>query len=535
MNIFVKIFNIKNILWVSFFTICFNNIPKILQLNFISSGYANKLTWYPLFALLMIYLYRRIKCKIIFYDKDAAKVESIFLKFTVIYLFVLALSTFIGLINYPYYREILDGPVEQIEKLPIILTLLSNHGIHISQQVALKCWMIARIIKGILFDFLYTFVFAYVVYGLIHSNWKNNLFIFKRATECALYILIAYSSIELFYFSGNNVAASVLKIITPFFHIVQSDHGWWPPLLWSGQLRSIFPEPSHMGNYAAFVLPLLWTTILNKYENTKTTTIISTIFTFMIFMTKARTAISIFFGMFLIFVVLLLWMRNKEYLKRFLIIVISSIIAFGCATVFIGTMMRNDDNRNTIVSNEVQSYLEDNLISLASANKRSNGARYALVNANFITGYNHPILGVSPGLSTAYIVDNFSETDRNNNEVSMWIEDYNTEGVLRYNLDAMNEYFTRFADTGLIGLVIFLSPFSYALWKLFKRLGKKSGEEQLKVLCIFTALIGVMVAGCNGSLNLMYSTWIILAFAYAVIYESDEGISEALNKSLGTK
>lgn len=39
------------------FSLIFDNIPKALQLNTLSGGYSSKLSWYFLFALLLISLY----------------------------------------------------------------------------------------------------------------------------------------------------------------------------------------------------------------------------------------------------------------------------------------------------------------------------------------------------------------------------------------------------------------------------------------------------------------------------------------------
>ena len=53
---------------ISIVSLIFDNIPKMLQLNTISSGFANKLTWYSLsllFLLKLIELYRgKIKFEI---------------------------------------------------------------------------------------------------------------------------------------------------------------------------------------------------------------------------------------------------------------------------------------------------------------------------------------------------------------------------------------------------------------------------------------------------------------------------------------
>lgn len=98
----------------------------------------------------------------------------------------------------------------------------------------------------------------------------------------------------------------------------------------------------------------------------------------------------------------------------------------------------------------------------------------------------------------------------------MWVTNYNKMGVLRYRLGAMNEYVTRFANNGIIGLIAYIFPLIYAVFGLLKRFKHSDGIEKLKIMIVGISLIGSAVAGCNGSLSLLYAYWVILAFSYAI-------------------
>lgn len=100
----------------------------------------------------------------------------------------------------------------------------------------------------------------------------------------------------------------------------------------------------------------------------------------------------------------------------------------------------------------------------------------------------------------------------------MWVNDFKKQGGLKYSLDGMNEYVSRFAEYGFLGLLIFLFPAGYALVVLLKKIKYTHGDEQRKIYTIWLSLIGTLVAGCNGSLNLLYTYWVILAFSYAIIW-----------------
>lgn len=499
----------RNFLLLAFISLIFDNIPKYLQLNFLSNGYSSKLTWYFLFFALVLYGFRKVKENIIFTHEERKYLIYFFICFLTIFM-----SNVIGVMQYPFYDDLLLGPTNQIEKLPKVLELLQSHGIDVSYEKILLTWIDLRAIKTGLFTVIYTFGFSFVIYSCAKNNWKLYVDLLKKAVWVSLGIICIYSSIETFYLAGNEVATSILSTINAFLHPIAADHNWWPPLLWKGQLRSVFSEPSRMGNYAAFVLPFLWGALVSKKNFQWKFLAIIFLYTFFIFLTKARTPITIYWGMLGIFIMMGFYLEKKKFFKKMLILICITVISFSSALGFINYFMVSKTTDN-VSFNE---YLEDNVGSLASANKRSNGARYALIRSNLKTGIEHPILGVGDILTSSYIVNNFDENDLNNKEVSMWVNDYYEQGPLKYGLDGMNEYISQFAQHGLIGLLIFLFPAFYAIWGLLKKIKHTSGEKQKEIAIVLLSLIGTLVAGCNGSLTLLYTFWIILAYSYAIIF-----------------
>lgn len=111
----------KILIVVTIVSLIFDNIPKILQLNTISSGFANKLTWYPLSLLVLFKLVEIYKNKLNFKVQDKYQ-----LRLLGILLGVLLISNIQGLLIYPYYSELLNGPLSQIEKLPRVLLFFST-------------------------------------------------------------------------------------------------------------------------------------------------------------------------------------------------------------------------------------------------------------------------------------------------------------------------------------------------------------------------------------------------------------------------
>ena len=433
------------------------------------------------------------------------------------------LATIVGLIDYPYYDLILNGPADQIEKLPKVMSFLQAHGIHVEQKHLMQVWLIAREIKGVLLEAFWCLGGAYLVYAWYKDEWSQALRLAVRAVTCSCCVLFVYAIAEVLYLAGNETAKEILSFINPYIHPIVTNHGWWPPLLWKGQLRLVFPEPSHVGNYIAFGLPLIWYSYIHPDKNGGAALPLTMVMAFLVFMTKARTAYAMLAGMLLLLVCLILLGRQYELLKKFAVLIVCVTIGFAGYVSFVKTTSLSRANQTQSV---VQRTLEDNLVSLASNNKRSNGARYGLLKAHFRTGLQHPLLGVGKGLTGVYVADNFTPEEAANGEISSWIRYQEERGPMAagYSMpDAMNEFVSRFSSTGIWGLGTFLFPFAYVLLRLLK---KWVIRKDLTAMMMMLALISSMMAGCNGSLNLMYAVWLLLGLSYAVAFGRERSMNE---------
>lgn len=491
------------------FCLIFDNIPTPLQFGTLSSGFSHMLSWYFLFILMLVWICQRFKGHFVIEEGDY------FIKYIFCLMIFTFLSNILGLFNYPYYNELLSGPENQIEKLPVVLKILNNLGLSIDEKYLTIVWIGVRSVKGSILGTLYTFGFSFILYQFLKKDWDYYFDLITNVVTASVICLCIYSIVELFFLSGFDFAKNILSSINPMIHPIAVDHGWWPPLLWEGQLRSMFSEPSRMGNYLAFAMPFLWGKLLLSQKKSIGVIIFITFYTFMIFMTKARTAVTMYWGILTLLFLGVMYIHKKDLFKRFFVICEITVLSLLLSLGFINMTMQNSNKSKEMT---IASYMQDNVGSLGSATKRSNGARYALIRANIRTGVEHPILGVGEVLNSAYTVHNFNEVDLANTEVHMWVSNYNKMGVLRYGFDAMNEYVSRFAFYGIFGLIIFIFPIFYALMSLFKCFKYSEGIEQLKIMIVGISLLGSAVAGCNGSVSLLYAYWVILAFSYAVIY-----------------
>lgn len=94
-----------------------------------------------------------------------------------------------------------------------------------------------------------------------------------------------------------------------------------------GQLRSFAYEPSYFGIEALFLLPLLWYRALELKE--KHVGLVLILFTYMVFLTHARTAQVIYLGELLLLIFLSLLGRYPAWGKRLVQVFIVTGLAFS--------------------------------------------------------------------------------------------------------------------------------------------------------------------------------------------------------------
>lgn len=509
----------KKVCDILFFTLCicliFLNIPKIVQMNFLGSVVGGKLVFYPLIIGLIYTFYCEYKYKNVLINFGKFK------KYIFLFLGINLVSTICGLYIYPYYDLILHGPVDQIEKLPKVLAMLNSWGIDIQAQTLAMFWIIARVIKAVCLETIYTFGGAYMIYCWYYNRIKDGINILLKAIVISIILVIVYGILDVYYLLGSEIATNILITINPILHEIKSQGTWWPPLLWKGQLRSIFTEPSYYGIYAAFAMPLLWYTFV-KAKNLKYKISVGMFmfgFVFCLFLTKARTAVALFGGECVLLILCTLYLRKKIFLKQVVCILLCSGIAFLSANLVIANMQINDEVESTNKIN-VEAYLEDNLGSLASTDKRSNTARYSVMIANFKIGVDYPILGVGTNLANAYITEYLPAMSKDNGEVSMWLKNQQEKGILKSGFPALGEYTCRFAQNGLLGLMVFLAPAFILLRKLLQKIYLEGNNYEIVLPYVFFTIsfIGIMTAGIGDHINITYCYWVLLGLGYAMCF-----------------
>lgn len=443
--------------------------------------------------------------------------RNVLVKYLAIYLSVGLLSLIAGLVNYSYCKEILQGPVNQIEKLPGVYAFLTGHGISVTEQGLLSVWMVGRLLKNFFINTFWAFGLPVLVFIWYKDDFLNGFLVFLRGLFTAVLVVVCYGFWDVFFLAGSEVATKVLITLNPLVHEIQSNGTWWPPLLWPNQFRSLFAEPSYYGIFMAFALPWLWYILENCKNERKRGLYWAVCFSCLLFLflTKSRTANVLLFGE----LGLLLFFKAGGFLPspKILSSVFSGVIlAFGASLAFL-----NYDAFCGICQTTISSYLQENVGSLASIEERSNRSRYSIMLADVKIGLAHPLLGVGPSLRDAYIPEYLPDKEHLSQETLIWIKNQREKGILKSGFPKLGEYTSRFAETGMAGLIVFMVPPVVLIWKLirFLQTPPKGLESECSMTVYFLiSFLGILATGIGDNLYITDSYWLSLGLGFALLH-----------------
>lgn len=408
------------------------------------------------------------------------------------------------------FNELLT--IDQIPKLEMILNKLNAIGINIDQLIAIKIWLFIHFTKSIIFINNTVFLALFFVYHLYKNNFEQAFKDIRKAAITLVIVMGIYSFFELLWLKLSlPFAEKILIMINPLLYDPVSTHGWWPPLLWFNQLRSLCMEPSFFGVISIFVLPALWSKIFEK-NSSKYYYILIFYFTIMVFATNARTAIiltSIELLLLMIFACL-----NKSLLKKSLIILLVSIISFSFNLIDF-KMIFNIQTEDTSYLSSISTYVESNVVSISDKSSRSNGARLYHLLANINTIKEYPITGVGTSLESAYLDNNLPEGASENSEVkNNWHRYLYEKGVLLSPYPSLNKYAEVCVENGIIGLLLYLLLPAYLIYYIIKC--RKIFFIDIKYIALVISMIGLLLAQVSNS-SLVVCNGIIWGVLYCKI------------------
>lgn len=491
-----------------------NGIPESVRIPGLVGDLVNYV--YCLMIIALVYEYLKYRFSI---SQKA-------LLFIIVFILWQIICLIIGLINYEYNDLLI---LEQTGKLKTLLIYLSKFGVEINELVAIKGWLFLRFIKNILLLNNIVFFVTFYIYHLYENNFIKAFNDVRKAVIILVLVMGTYSFIELLWLKLDlDFARRFLEFINPYLYDVKTTTGWWPPLLWKNQLRSICQEPSFFGIISIFCIPFLWS-LLSKNKYKVISCFLLFYFTLMIAATNARTAIFLLCAEIILLGIFVLIRKEKIIFKNFVIVLCVSVLAFGTNLINfkqmienisspntnVSTQLLNKDNKekiiskktkvlNTITMNSAKNYLQHNVVNITDVKARSNGARLASLLANLETIKQHPLFGVGSGLKDAYIDSNISKFANKNSEVKNWGRYMHNKGVLKAGYPVLNKYTDIAVQNGLFGLLLYFLPLLYIIKLLYKNRSLILKDyNSVMLMIIMIACLGAMMSNsalviCNG-------------------------------------
>ena len=110
----------------------------------------------------------------------------------------------------------------------------------------------------------------------------------------------------------------------------------------------------------------------------------------------------------------------------------------------------------------------------------------------------------------------------------MWIQNQKEKGILRSGFPKLGEYTSRFSETGIIGLVLFLIPPFILLRKLYFKITDKklTVDDKLPYVFFTISLIGIMASGLGDTINITYCYWVLLGLGYAMCFGKENDVKD---------
>ncbi|WP_196603699.1 O-antigen ligase family protein [Pectinatus haikarae] len=310
-NTLIKVQYVMFFLAVLF--IPFHEIHKSMRL-FILGDMFGKLSIYPIICGMFLWFIQLS-------SRQKFSLKNPVVMFLLIMLLWEYISLIHGLYIFPFWEKI---DVSQFSHMEKIIILFSDFGITLSPLYVTKAWLVIKLLESSFINLFFTFGVSAWGYFLFRNDYMKGIDLFQKGIITGAFICIAYSVIELFYLQGNILAARLLTMVNPLLYDVASIHGWWPPVLFPGRMRSVFAEPSFLALYLAVAIPVFATMMFTK----KKKYILSFFFLcFALLATKSKTA----FGIFLLQIISFLIGMNKsfKYMKKLIALLLCLILFFA--------------------------------------------------------------------------------------------------------------------------------------------------------------------------------------------------------------
>lgn len=505
--------------------------------TFWGGTFSHNLVAYPLFMGLFYSLYLQWSGKEVFiYNKWL-------LFFVCGAILIETLAIVHGAYVFPYWDMIDGTSLPDKSRIAHVVLILQENGWLIDGKTVKRILFFYSLVKDTLLRIIIPYGGIYMIYCWYRNDHKRAVFVMEKAVISSIILLFVYCTIELFALCGNTFFTKLLFSLDNMLHFQGADKAteveqWlshWT--LISKQMRGFFTEPSLLGIYANVMSAFLWYRIL--IDASKWAICCNVLLDLVVVLTSSRAAVGMQLGMLVIFIILITYKRDKELIKRGMIIGVSAVVALFVGVFFIKSLFLQSNKNVQIQSNkyasyvkgDVEGYFQSNIGSLMNKSSRSNSARYTYAYVALRTGMVHPVIGVGERFRSGYALKYIPEWGRNNREIKKYVEKLEEKGLWT-NFPVINEYCENFATKGVIGLLWYLLPLLIGVMKMISLFRKSLGMNSVRYILFIELLVGIALAGLNNRWSMFYTPWIIFAIILIMIENEPKECMNVTVKSI---
>ena len=354
---------------------------------------------------------------------------------------------------------------------------------------------------------LFVFFTSMVSYATLKPFHKKNiLFIFRKWILFSFLFAGIYSLvIEIPAELGQGWAISILGFITPIIHGSEG--------LYLYRLRSLSGEASWFGMYLAFVFPWLMSyyfTERNKYKYFYLVLIGYALF--LTYLTYSRTAYFIISFQIFAFVLIVFFKGIHRHRRQLLWLLLIAVLLSGLLIIETNAV----DKIVLLYSSLFEQDTEFQLSNIARI-----GSQLAAINM----GLSHPLAGVGLGQYGFYMPDYLPAWAWDSLEINLWASSSpDTAWAPVHGLWARI-----LAETGFVGLFLWLSMWISVLisvWKRYRKLRQMDQQNSILALSLLISILGLMLNGLVADSLRSLSYWITLGVAWAWLSKHTDKVEQ---------
>ncbi len=226
------------------------------------------------------------------------------------------------------------------------------------------------------------------------------------------------------------------------------------------------------------------------------------------FFSGSRTGLVVIFVQLLVFLSILLF---EPKFRKYVFLFLGSIL-----TVLIIVLAVNSKKVVAEVEKKIESLDFKSNLTANVSNKSRLGIQYA----NFQVFKEHPIVGVGFGQQTYHNRFHYPIwATFNNYEFKL----YYTDQFLTSFPPGYNLYLRILAETGIIGLLLFLFFLFSVIWRCRRMIKESSGNKKILAIILLVSFVGISINWLQIDTFRLYGFWIYLAiFIFLLSTESDK-------------